>query len=74
MSRRREPDRSTLPPPEIIQADLAQPLAKEDRADRSAPDFGPIDYPGRPGERDQTFPGRYVTGNDPGPDIQDVKS
>lgn len=64
--RRREPDRAQLPPSELKQAELAQPLPNQNQADRSSPDFGPVDYPGRPNERDAEKVGERATANDPG--------
>ena len=63
--RRREPDLSTLPPPELEQAEIAQPWPKEDRADRSRSDFGPVDYPGRSNEHDTGNTGKNITANPP---------
>jgi hypothetical protein len=64
--RRREPDRSTLPPPQITQAEIAQPMAAQNAADRSQPDFGAVDYPGRPNEHGTPKVGENATANERG--------
>jgi hypothetical protein len=64
--RRREPDRSTLPPQQVQQAEIAQPLPAQQEADRSSPNFGPVDYSGRPNEHDAPKVGENATANDRG--------
>ena len=62
MSRRHEPDRSTLPPPALMQAELGQSKAFEDREKCGPP---AADYTmGPDGERDERTPGDRTPAND----------
>lgn len=63
MSRRREPDRSTLPPPEPTQAEVAQPKAVEDRTKTGPPAEEYVPGPDGQTHRDKK-PGDTTPAND----------